>query len=359
MGERKTLRFCREELKTRCLSSGWLGAKACDQADKTCGSKQLQLSERSEFGDVGVENASPKRLLAYSVALVGIFVAIGIGLYYVLYVYRLVPISATTAVQLAVALSAGYVAITILGREIYGLSKRVLGEKRASSLYLLYRVSAYIVLFMVLLSIAGISDTALLAGGTFAGLVIGLAGQTVLSNVIAGVMLVIARPYEVNDRVTFVTWQYGRIVPIYPPKFFSQDFLMPGYSGRVMTIGLTYTTVRLDDGPLMKIPNSVMVQAAVVSHEVKERWVRTRYEVPNSIDPKTLLPALEETIKKNEWIANPASVSALIGSGTLSTYVVSVDAVCRGSYEDPPRSSILIDIMAVVERLKEKGAQHT
>ncbi len=35
----------------------------------------------------------------------------------------------------------------------------------------------------------GANAVALLAGGTFAGLVLGLAGQTVISNVIAGVSL--------------------------------------------------------------------------------------------------------------------------------------------------------------------------
>ncbi|MHB8565540.1 MAG: mechanosensitive ion channel family protein [Nitrososphaerales archaeon] len=299
------------------------------------------------------------RLIAYSIAFIVLLVVVGIVLYYALYVYDFVPFSFSVAVKLAVALALGYFVITFLGREIKTISSRFLGERRGSMAFVVYRFVSYIVLALVLLGIAGISGTALLAGGTFAGLVLGLAGQTVLSNIIAGIMVIIARPYEVDDRITFFSWQYGVIAPAYPPKFNSQDFLMPGYSGRVLDIGLAYTILQLDDGTTMKIPNSVMVVAAVVSHELKERWVRTKYEVSTTLDPKDLVPALVETLKKNEWITNRDSLSVLINVATPSSYVLSIDAICKGNFEDPPRSSILLDIMNTVKALSAGNLQTT
>ncbi len=298
------------------------------------------------------EKRSLVRLIVYSAVLVLLIILVGIALYYTLYVYHIVPFSLELVSKLAVALALGYVAIEFIGREIRSLSVRVFGERRGDMVLVVYRFVTYVLLALILLAIAGISGTALLAGGTFAGLVLGLAGQTVLSNIIAGIMLILSRPYEVEDRITFVTWQYGLIVPSYPPKLFSHESLMPGYSGRILDIGLLYSEIKLDDGPTMKVPNSVMVVAAIVSHELKERWVRTKYEIPVAIDPKQLIPALTEIVKKNEWVSKPETVSVLVNAVTSTIYIVSIDALCSGSFEEPPRSSILLDVMEVVKRMR-------
>jgi Small-conductance mechanosensitive channel len=46
---------------------------------------------------------------------------------------------------------------------------------------------------------------AALAAGGFAGLVLGLASQDVLSNIFGGIMLLISRPYKIGDRITLST----------------------------------------------------------------------------------------------------------------------------------------------------------
>jgi small-conductance mechanosensitive channel len=294
------------------------------------------------------------RLIGYSIGFVILLIIVGILIYYALYQYHIIPVSSSVLLEDAVAAAAGIFIIYALGKEIEVVSSRLLGAKRGNMIYVVFRFVAYTVLALVLLAIAGVSPTALLAGGTFAGLVLGLAAQTVLSNIIAGVMIILARPYEVGDRITFFTWQYGLIVPAYPPKFYSHETLMPGYSGLVLDIGLAYSKMQLDEGPSIKVPNSVMVQAAVVSHELKERWVRTKYDVPNAIDPKEAIPALREALKKNQWIVNPDTIKILVNVITETIYVVSIDALCKGNMEEEPRSSILMDVLQVVNGLKEK-----
>ncbi|MDG6983289.1 MAG: mechanosensitive ion channel family protein [Nitrososphaerota archaeon] len=278
--------------------------------------------------------------------------AIGAGLYYVLFVLKVIPFSAVSTVELIAAAGLGFVIITVLGREITKVAVRLFGERRGSMVYSVYRFIAYIALALSLLALVGVSGTELLAGGTFAGLVLGLAGQTVLANIVAGVMILFTRPYEIDDRITFTTWQFGVIAPIYPPKFYSNDLLTPGYSGIVRDIGLAYTEIRLDDGPMIKVPNNVMAQAAIVSHDLSERWVRTKYEVPSTIEPGRFLSEVSKAVKKNEWVTQPDSVQVMLNAATSTVYVVSVDALCRGQYEEPPRSSILLDLMSTVEALK-------
>ena len=123
----------------------------------------------------------------------------------------------------------------------------------------------------------GVNGYALLAGGTFAGLVIGLASQTALANFVAGVVLLLARPFLPGDRITMSTAQFSMLMPVYPPKFYSQDLLIPGFTGSVQDIGLMYTSVRLDEGPIAWFPNSIVLMAAIILHNVDERWVRVKY----------------------------------------------------------------------------------
>jgi small conductance mechanosensitive channel len=294
------------------------------------------------------------RLIAYAIGFVVLLIVIGVLLYYALYKYDLLPISSHVLVEDAVAAVVGIVIIYFLGKEIVVVSSRLFGPKRGNMIFVVFRFVAYIALALVILAIAGVSAIDLLAGGAFAGLVLGLAAQTVLSNIISGIMIVLARPYEVGDRITFMTWQYGLIAPAYPPKFYSHETLMPGYCGVVMDIGLAYTKMQLDDGPTIKIPNSVMVVAAVVSHELKERWVRTKYDIPNSIDPNETISALTEALRKNQWVVNPDTIKILVNAMTSTIHVISIDALCKGNMEEEPRSSILIDVMQVVNKLKEK-----
>ena len=293
------------------------------------------------------------RLIVFSIGLVVILIVAGALFYYALYIYHLIPFSMSEIIELILAIVLGYVVITFLGREIRSLATKVLGPRKGNAVFTTFRFVAYIILAIVLLSIVGLTGEELLAGGTFAGLVLGLAGQTVLSNIMAGTMLILSRPYEVGDRVTFATWQFGMIAPIYPPKFYSNDYLIPGYTGTVADIGLLYSVVQADEGPSMKIPNSIMIQAAIISHDIKERWVRTRYEVPASIDPKSLIEELKSVLATNEWIAKPDSILILVNTTTLNSYVITIDAICKGAFEEPPRSAILLLIIQKVAELKE------
>jgi small conductance mechanosensitive channel len=204
------------------------------------------------------------------------------------------------------------------------------------------------------LYVAGVNGYALLAGGTFAGLVLGLAGQTVLSNVLAGILLILARPFEPGDRITLISSDYGLLMPSYPPKFYSNDFLAPGYTGTVRELGIIYTVVDLDEGPPARFPNSIVIQAMIVGHDLPDRWVRVRYELPPDRDPTPALGTIEEAVRSNSWVVDPRSVRVGIDQATSSSIMVRVDARCRGSFEEAPRSDIYL---AILRALGPPGAR--
>jgi small-conductance mechanosensitive channel len=240
------------------------------------------------------------------------------------------------------------VVIRILDRAVARAGNRWQNPRRTSLVRSVVSFAAYILLAVVVIGEVGVGGVELLAAGGFLGIILGLASQTALANLVAGVVLLFVRPMAPQDRVTVTTWQYGLLAPTYPPKFYSQDFLIPGFTGQVVSLGIMYSDLRLDDGTLIKIPNNILIQAAVVVHPMEGRWVRVKYEVPPTVDPALLLPRVQEALAHDPWILEPERIQIHVNQATQAGYVISVDAHCRGTLEDPPRSSILMTLMAVV-----------
>lgn len=255
----------------------------------------------------------------------------------------------------AVIWLAGVVLITyFLSKFIQGRMAGFIGESNASTLSFVVRLVGYVLGIAGFLFILRVGLGAALAAGGFAGLVLGLASQDVLSNIFGGIMLLISRPYKIGDRITLSTWQYGLIAPTYPPKFWSTDFLIPGYTGVIVDISLLYTTLINDDNVPIKVPNSIMVQAAIFVHSSQEvRKVRTKYEVSKEIDPDILIPKLVEEVRSLEFVVEEPSVKILDTS--QNTYVVAVDAMCRTNHEEPVRSEIIKVLMKSVKQLQLKS----
>jgi len=157
--------------------------------------------------------------------------------------------------------------------------------------------------------------------------------------VFSGLFLIFSRPFEIGDRVTMTTWQYGLLASTYPPKFWSNDFLIPGYTGIVTDISLMYTTIVTDENVIMKIPNNVMIQAAIFVHKEEYRLVRTKYEITKDIDPDELVPELKKRIKELDFVIKEPEIKVL--DTTLNTYIIAIDTCCKGTYEEPPRSEII------------------
>jgi small conductance mechanosensitive channel len=282
--------------------------------------------------------------------VVGLLVA-GAALYYFVASTHYVPPSFDLVVRIVLVAAIGLLAVVAVGQVLFVAVARWAGTKHAGLIHSAYRLVAYVTLAIAILYAAGVNGYALLAGGTFAGLVLGLAAQSALGNFVAGIVLLIARPFEPGDRITVVSQSYSFLLPSYPPKFFSQDLLMPGFTGVVQDIGLAFTTVGLDEGPAVLLPNSSVIGAAIVTHTVSERWVRVKYEIPPTLPPEVLLPRLKELVEKSEWVVRPEAARVTVHAATMTSYIVAVDAMCRGSFEEPPRSDLYVAMMRLVRDL--------
>jgi small-conductance mechanosensitive channel len=88
--------------------------------------------------------------------------------------------------------------------------------------------------------------TALLAGASVASVVIGLAAQSTLGNLVAGIAITIYRPFRLGDTLQVAA-------PSGPDI------------GVVELISLGYTTLRAADGHLIVVPNAVAASAVTVN----------------------------------------------------------------------------------------------
>jgi small conductance mechanosensitive channel len=88
--------------------------------------------------------------------------------------------------------------------------------------------------------------TALLAGASIASVVIGLAAQSTLGNLVAGISITLYRPFRLGDTLQ-VTAPTGTEI------------------GFVEAISLGYTTLRTPDGRFVVLPNSVAASQVVIN----------------------------------------------------------------------------------------------
>lgn len=289
----------------------------------------------------------------YFLLLAALIVAIVILVGYVLIKLKLIPTGFENYLYGVLWLIASVSVTQLVAIALRNRLASTVGPANASSVAFIVRLSGYVIAFVVFLAIIKVGVTEALAAGGFAGLVVGLASQFVLSNIFGGIVIILTRPFKVGDRITFSTWQYGLIVPSYPPKFFSTDYLIPGYTGVVQEINLMYTVILSDDNVPIKVPNSIMAQAAIFVHSDNEiRRVRTRYEVPKDLDPEMVIERLKKELSSLPIVADVPTIRVIETS--QSTYVLAIDAKCKTMFEDEARHNILITVMKTIRAIQEE-----
>lgn len=128
------------------------------------------------------------------------------------------------------------------------------------------------------LAIAGVKPETLAVGGAFTAVILGLAAQQTLGNVIAGAMLLSTRPFRVADRVRL---QGG--------------FLAGQVEGTVASLGLFYTTL-VSGGQRIMVPNSTLMQIAVIPLSDPDSVEFTARFDSARVTPRELQQTLEEEI---------------------------------------------------------------
>ena len=143
-----------------------------------------------------------------------------------------------------------FVALAVLAvrsgaSEVAAVSRTRFGDAHAAVVALLVTLAGYAATVMSLLVLLQVPVGRLLVSGAVTGVVLGVAAQQSLGNVVAGLVLLLNRPFQVGQHITV-----------------RSGALAGPYTGQVLGIGLTYVQLDTDEG-LILLPNSGVLAAAV------------------------------------------------------------------------------------------------
>ncbi len=121
------------------------------------------------------------------------------------------------------------------------------------------RIGVIVLGALFALAHAGLNIAPLLGGAGVMGLALSLAAKDTLSNLIAGVLLTIDRPFQVGDRIEL--WSAPRET---------------GTWGDVIDIGLRATKIRNPDNLVVVVPNNEIMQRDIINYTMSGDDIRLR-----------------------------------------------------------------------------------
>ncbi len=141
-------------------------------------------------------------------------------------------------IQAGIIFIFGYLIVNSVSGLVYSYILRVAEHATAATVRTIAKISGIAVLLSLMTSVFNVNPAAALTVGSFGGLVVGFATQTILQHVVAGVFLLLSRPFTYGDTVT-VSGQSGTVKEIklmhlvLESEDGTKDILIP--SGTVVT----------------------------------------------------------------------------------------------------------------------------
>jgi MscS family membrane protein len=155
---------------------------------------------------------------------------------------------------------------------------------------------------IVLLAHCGVNVTALSAALGLGGLAVTLAAQDTIADAIAGVIILVDRPFRVGDRI---------------------EIQGAGTWGDVLSVGLRTTRIRTRDNRVIILPNSTIGNSQVMNYSYPDPSYRseTHLSVGNDTDLETARRLIVDTVRGVEGVLADRPVDALyieMGSSGIS-----------------------------------------
>jgi len=123
-------------------------------------------------------------------------------------------------------------------------------------------VIIYVVAIILALDLVGINVMPFVAGAGILGIAIGFAAKDTLSNLIAGILLIIDRPFEVGDRIEVWTAPTGSAT-----------------WGDVIDIGIRATKIKTTDNIVIIIPNNEIMKRDIINYTIISAMIRVRINI--------------------------------------------------------------------------------
>jgi small conductance mechanosensitive channel len=242
------------------------------------------------------------------------------------------PLETVVTVATVVALIIlGWAIARDVGRGLGPALFRRMDPATAGTVGFLIRLVTIVVAALVALRVAGIEARALALGTAFTAVIFGLAAQQTLGNLIAGTVLLSARPFRVGERVRL---QGGP--------------LAGQIEGTVSSLGLLYTTFATGDDSIM-VPNSVVLNVAVLPLREPES-VNLRARLRAGMTPSDLQETLERSLQTPLRDAPRITLEELDGDEVVVRIEATPLVAAQGRH-------LAGELLAVVSRETRSGAE--
>ena len=147
----------------------------------------------------------------------------------------------------------------------------------------------FITAIIIALDMLGVNIMPFVAGAGVAGVAIGFAAKDTLSNLIAGILLIVDRPFEVGDRIEVWNTPSGTST-----------------WGDVIDIGLRATKIRTTDHIIIVIPNNEIMTRDIINYTLISEKIRVRINIGVAYDAdiKKAKDIIIKVAESAEWIAH-------------------------------------------------------
>lgn len=148
-------------------------------------------------------------------------------------------------------------------------------------------VIIFAIAILLALDVLGMNVMPFVAGAGVAGVAIGFAAKDTLSNLIAGILLIVDRPFEVGDRIE--VWSSPKNSATW---------------GDVLDIGLRATKIRTTDNIVIVIPNNEIMMRDIINYTTLSADIRVRIPigVAYGTDMEKAKSVILEVAKTAEWV---------------------------------------------------------
>jgi small conductance mechanosensitive channel len=240
-----------------------------------------------------------------------------------------------TTVRLAtvvVLLLLGWAIARDLGQALLPMLFRRLDPATAGTVGFLIRLATVAVTVLVACAVAGVDPRTLAVAGAFTAVIVGLAAQQTLGNVIAGAVLLSARPFRVGERVRLQGGQIGGQL-----------------EGVVSSLGLLYTTFASGEDSIM-VPNSVVLNVSVLPVREPDA-VDLRARLRPGVTPSDLQALLAESLRTPLRDDPRITLEELAGEEV----VVRISATPQLAADGPELANELLSIVSLETRASEEA----
>ncbi|MBE5730475.1 MAG: mechanosensitive ion channel family protein [Clostridiales bacterium] len=220
---------------------------------------------------------------------------------------------ATTGVnailKVVIALLIMWISFKIINRLTRRLEKRILAKKKADktltiTLFYAMRIALKVLIVVCLIGYVGIDTSGIAALIASLGVGVGLAVNGTLSNFAGGVLLILTRPFKVDDYI-----EAG------------------GYEGTVEDIHIVFTIIRTVDNKLVYVPNGTLSTSTIVNYTAKDlRRLDLTFSISRAEDFKKAENVILATANGHNKVLSDPMATARISEHTLNECKITLKA---------------------------------